>query len=532
MPMRDVLAAGGHDLLAEQPVARVGADAVEAEVALGAGSAGCRSSPCGRRPRRTCCSASLRLRRRRVLEGREPALAELGRRHVDLEVELAELGLRSRGRRSARAPRRSCSAGSPCVVDQVELDLEADHRVVGVEPGVAQHPGEHVEARAGPSRGAACGRPARTPVRRPLRPWPTLGWIQPPGRASGRRGGPGPARVLPLASGGTAAVSRSATSPASGWPGSTSRARSTAHQASAPSPASHAPKASTAAAWATRSSGARRTRPARSATWSRASRGAPRPRPRRAPAGRAIDSSSRAATSSGGGLAAPDPRGQRRRHPGRRPGPRGARRLDLGHRRPGRAAGWPRARPASRGAPGPPHRLDDERVARRRRRARPAAPDAAAGRAAAGTSGPPCDPERLDELGAGRGRRPPLEPAHHRPGQVVVGGVEHQHRRPRPPWRTAGSSSSVDAPRRRPRGSGGQVDPCVEGVGRPPKVSITIESAGSKPSTTGTTARRSSGERAVRVVVMAATVPGAADDRSRLAGRPVEDAAGARGCGR
>ena len=40
------------------------------------------------------------------------------------------------------------SAGSPRVVDEVELDLEPGHRVVGVEARLAQHPGEHVEAAA------------------------------------------------------------------------------------------------------------------------------------------------------------------------------------------------------------------------------------------------------------------------------------------------------------------------------------------------------------------------------------------------
>ena len=38
--------------------------------------------------------------------------------------------------------------GVAVVVDEVELDLEAGHRVVGVEPRLAQHPGEDVEAAA------------------------------------------------------------------------------------------------------------------------------------------------------------------------------------------------------------------------------------------------------------------------------------------------------------------------------------------------------------------------------------------------
>ena len=34
------------------------------------------------------------------------------------------------------------------LVDEVELDLEPGHRVVGVEARLAQHPGEHVEVAA------------------------------------------------------------------------------------------------------------------------------------------------------------------------------------------------------------------------------------------------------------------------------------------------------------------------------------------------------------------------------------------------
>ena len=40
------------------------------------------------------------------------------------------------------------SAGSPTLVDEVELDLQPGHRVVGVEARLAQHPREHVEAAA------------------------------------------------------------------------------------------------------------------------------------------------------------------------------------------------------------------------------------------------------------------------------------------------------------------------------------------------------------------------------------------------
>ena len=82
-----------------------------------------------------------------VLERRQPALAQLGRRHVDLDVELAELGLEVRvGDRLQRLGvlQRRVAA----LVDQVELDLQPGHRVVGVEARLAQHPGEHVEVAA------------------------------------------------------------------------------------------------------------------------------------------------------------------------------------------------------------------------------------------------------------------------------------------------------------------------------------------------------------------------------------------------
>ena len=82
-----------------------------------------------------------------LLELREAALTELGRRHVDLDVELAELGLEVRvgdgledlGVLQGRVAR---------VVDEVELHLEARHRVVGLERGLTQHAREHVEVTA------------------------------------------------------------------------------------------------------------------------------------------------------------------------------------------------------------------------------------------------------------------------------------------------------------------------------------------------------------------------------------------------
>ena len=82
-----------------------------------------------------------------LLERRQPALPELGRRDVDLDVELAKLGL-ERGVRDRRQGLRALQRRVAELVDEVQLDLQARHRVVGVEAGLAQHPGEHVEAAA------------------------------------------------------------------------------------------------------------------------------------------------------------------------------------------------------------------------------------------------------------------------------------------------------------------------------------------------------------------------------------------------
>ena len=141
---RDVLAAGVEDLLAEQPVARVGAEAVDGHVPLGEG----RQDPDHHHVRADLGGLRLGVVEavaQGVLERGQPALAELGRRHVDLDVELAELGLEvgvgDRLQRLGVLQRRVAA-----LVDQVELDLEPGHRVVGVEARLAQHPGEHVEA--------------------------------------------------------------------------------------------------------------------------------------------------------------------------------------------------------------------------------------------------------------------------------------------------------------------------------------------------------------------------------------------------
>ena len=198
-------------------------------------------------------SASLSERRRLVLELREAALAELGRRHVDLDVELAELGLEVRvgdgledlGVLQGRVAR---------VVDEVELHLETRHRVVGLERRLTQHAREHVEVAA-----------HLLAVARPVGPAELLlidlfahdGTLVTRSPAGNRPQGWSHAAGSPLAptsgcsvahvSGGVADSSSCATRPASEWVGSLSRHRSTAHHDRAPSPASHAAKARTAA---------------------------------------------------------------------------------------------------------------------------------------------------------------------------------------------------------------------------------------------------------------------------------------------
>ena len=50
------------------------------------------------------------------------------------------------GRRSSASTSALRIAGSPSVVDEVELDLQAGHRPVGVEAEVVEHAREDVEA--------------------------------------------------------------------------------------------------------------------------------------------------------------------------------------------------------------------------------------------------------------------------------------------------------------------------------------------------------------------------------------------------
>ena len=190
-----------------------------------------------------------------LLEGRQAALAELGRRHVDLDVELAELGLEvgvgdgleHLGVLQGRVAR---------VVDEVELHLETGHRVVGVERRLAQHPREHVEVAAHLLAVARAVGPAELLLldlfahdgtlvtRRPCRKPPDRAGLTRPGPPLAPTSGCSVAHVVRRGRG--LEQLRDQARPASGW-ARASRQRSTAHHARAPSPASHAAKARTAA---------------------------------------------------------------------------------------------------------------------------------------------------------------------------------------------------------------------------------------------------------------------------------------------
>jgi hypothetical protein len=82
-----------------------------------------------------------------LLELRGAGADQPARGHVDLDVELAQLGLEARvgdgGQHVGVAHGRL-----RVLVDQVQLDLQAGHRPLHVEPRLAQHLGEDVEAAA------------------------------------------------------------------------------------------------------------------------------------------------------------------------------------------------------------------------------------------------------------------------------------------------------------------------------------------------------------------------------------------------
>ena len=92
-------------------------------------------------------SAVLRLARTDVLQLRHHLAAEQPRGEVDLDVELAELGLEvGVGDRLQR--RRVDHRRVAGLVGQVELDLEPERAPLGVEAGLGEQAREHVEAGA------------------------------------------------------------------------------------------------------------------------------------------------------------------------------------------------------------------------------------------------------------------------------------------------------------------------------------------------------------------------------------------------
>ena len=303
------------------------------------------------------------------------------------------------------------------------------------------------------------------------------------------------------------------------WWGSTSKHRSRAHQARAPSPACHAQNAVTVAASGTCSRGARRSRSAHTCRWANAeSRGT---------AYRAASRTSVRTTREQGprglvvvgrlaGDSAPEPRG--RRPSRRRPGPRAAARAwSADTRATASRAGSTVARrclAAGVGDPSVEHRLGGERVRRlvvrrgRRLALRPVGRHLAT-RARRGRA-------PRDHADAGLGERGPQRPRQ-RGRDPGVTAVARSARRGRPAAGRHGatrastrSGSASVAPRRAVAGRRGRGSSA-----RASKVRRTSESRGRKPSTTGTAARRSSGRRAVSVVVMATTVPGDADGGRR-----------------
>jgi hypothetical protein len=80
-----------------------------------------------------------------LLEPADAGLAQPARGCVDLEVELPELGLEV-GIRDLLEGLCVLQGRVAVVVDEVELDLQAGHRVLGVEVRLAQHLGEDVQA--------------------------------------------------------------------------------------------------------------------------------------------------------------------------------------------------------------------------------------------------------------------------------------------------------------------------------------------------------------------------------------------------
>jgi hypothetical protein len=138
-----VLAAGREYLLVEHPVALVGRHGALVHVVLG------QRRQDADHDQVAADRAGLRVRGVEVgadfpLQVRERVAVEVPRRHVDLQVELPDLGrpgrIRDRVEHVGVAHR-----GHAVLVDQVQLDLLADRRQVLVEQALAEHPGERIK---------------------------------------------------------------------------------------------------------------------------------------------------------------------------------------------------------------------------------------------------------------------------------------------------------------------------------------------------------------------------------------------------
>lgn len=142
----DVFTATVEDLVAEQAVARVRSERICREVLL----AQRRQDPDHDHVRTNVTSPFLGMVEavaQTQLVGLEPVLVEVPRGHIDLDVELPELRLEV-GIGDLVEHLGALHRRHRFVVDEIELDLQADHRVVGVEHRLAEHPGEHVETLA------------------------------------------------------------------------------------------------------------------------------------------------------------------------------------------------------------------------------------------------------------------------------------------------------------------------------------------------------------------------------------------------
>jgi hypothetical protein len=140
----DVLAAGVDDLLVEREVSLVAGQVGQHEVPRGQ-----RGEDADQHDRGVGLHRAVLGAREAgpdvLLVAREAGVLDQPRARVELEVELAELGLECRvgevGQDLRVAHRRLGLA-----VDQVELDLEPGRRPLGVEPEVVEHQREDVKA--------------------------------------------------------------------------------------------------------------------------------------------------------------------------------------------------------------------------------------------------------------------------------------------------------------------------------------------------------------------------------------------------